>query len=509
MRSRLRRRLAGLSLRTRLLILVAGLLATALFAVGVVSSLALSDRLVAQVDAELAGAGNRLEPPAGGLIPPFELEEGSAPPAGFDQPDEFAFLRRPGTSIGTLGAVVVDGEVQNATILTSGSGELQPLDAEAAATLAELPADGTASTVDIDGVGDYRLVAERLPDDTVVIIGLPLDSVQTTIYRFIATEAVVGVVLIAIGAVAGRMIIRMALRPLNRVAATARRVAGLELDRGQVALTARVPVHDTNPRTEVGQVGAALNRMLGHVEAALTARHDSEQQVRQFVADASHELRTPLAAIRGYAEFTGRNHERVPPDIARAMARVQAQAERMSGLVDDLLLLARLDAGRSLEREPVDLSLLVVDAVSDARVSHPDHRWRLELPDDAVVVTGDTARLHQVMANLLANAGTHTPTGTTVVTSVTRNGDKVQIQVRDDGPGVPAELRPHLFQRFVRGDTSRSRAAGSTGLGLAIVDAVAAAHNGRVEVASQPGDTVFTVTIPSTDSHAPHSSVVK
>jgi two-component system OmpR family sensor kinase len=124
-------------------------------------------------------------------------------------------------------------------------------------------------------------------------------------------------------------------------------------------------------------------------------------------------------------------------------------------------------------------------------------------------VTGDTARLHQVMANLLANAGTHTPTGTTVVTSVTRNGDKVQIQVRDDGPGVPAELRPHLFQRFVRGDTSRSRAAGSTGLGLAIVDAVAAAHNGRVEVASQPGNTVFTVTIPSAESDAPHSSVVK
>jgi two-component system OmpR family sensor kinase len=162
-----------------------------------------------------------------------------------------------------------------------------------------------------------------------------------------------------------------------------------------------------------------------------------------------------------------------------------------------------------LERSPVDLSLLVVDAVSDARVSHPDHRWRLELPDHAVVVTGDAARLQQVMANLLANAGTHTPTGTTVVTSVTCNGGTVRIQVRDDGPGVPAELRRHLFQRFVRGDTSRSRAAGSTGLGLAIVDAVATAHNGSIEVENQPGNTVFTVTLPSAEDRAGHSSVVK
>jgi two-component system OmpR family sensor kinase len=506
---RLRRRLAGLSLRTRLLGLVVGLLATALFAVGTVSTVALGDRLIAQVDTELAAAGGRLAPPGGGGLPPFEPDEGSAPPAGFGQLDELAFLRRPGTSIGTLGAIIVDGVVQDATILSSASGELEPIDAEAAATLGELPADGTPSTVDIDGVGEYRLIAQQLPDDLVVIVGLPLDSVQTTIYRFIATEAVVGAVVIAIGAVAGGVIIRLALRPLNRVAATARRVASLELDRGEVALTERVPVHDTNPRTEVGQVGAALNRMLGHVEAALAARHDSEQQVRQFVADASHELRTPLAAIRGYAEFTGRNHERVPPDIARAMARVQAQAERMSGLVDDLLLLARLDAGRPLERSPVDLSLLIVDAVSDARVSRPDHRWRLELPEDAIVVTGDAARLHQVMANLLANAGTHTPTGTTVVTSVACDGGTVRVEVRDDGPGVPAELRPHLFQRFVRGDTSRSRAAHSTGLGLAIVDAVAAAHDGSVEVESQPGDTRFTVTLPSAEDRAGHSSVVK
>jgi two-component system OmpR family sensor kinase len=220
-------------------------------------------------------------------------------------------------------------------------------------------------------------------------------------------------------------------------------------------------------------------------------------QVRQFVADASHELRTPLAAIRGYAEFTHRNRQSAPADIARAMGRVESEAERMTVLVEDMLLLARLDAGRPLDREPVDLSLLVVDAVSDAHVAGPRHTWRLDLPDDAIVVLGDSARLYQILANLLANARTHTPAGTTVVTSLRQEDGAIQIGVVDDGPGIPDGVRPHLLHRFARGDTSRSRAAGSTGLGLAIVAAVVAAHEGRIDVASRPGETRFTVTLPA------------
>ena len=224
--------------------------------------------------------------------------------------------------------------------------------------------------------------------------------------------------------------------------------------------------------------------MLDHVDGALNARQKSEQRVRQFVADASHELRTPLASIRGYAELTRREREPVPPTVAHAIGRVESEATRMSTLVEDLLLLARLDAGRPLDREPVDLTEMVVNAVSDAHAASPDHVWQLDLPDEPVEVPGDPARLHQIVANLLANARTHTAPGTVVRTSLASGGRPVRITVHDNGPGVPQELQPNVFQRFARGDTSRNRAAGSTGLGLSIVAAVAQAHGGTVELSS-------------------------
>jgi two-component system OmpR family sensor kinase len=277
-------------------------------------------------------------------------------------------------------------------------------------------------------------------------------------------------------------------------------VTELPLDRGEVALSVRVPNGDTDPRTEVGQVGSALNRMLGHVSAALSARHASEMRVRQFVADASHELRTPLAAIRGYAELTRRGRERLPPDVAHALRRVESEGDRMTELVDDLLLLARLDSGRPLERDRVDLARLTVDAVSDAHAAGPDHRWLLDVPEDEVCVSGDAARLHQVLANLLANARTHTPPGTKVTTALSVDGDHAVLSVVDDGPGIPRDAQAEAFERFVRGDGSRSRAAGSTGLGLAIVAAVVDAHHGTVELASRPGHTEFTVRLPRSDA---------
>ncbi len=276
--------------------------------------------------------------------------------------------------------------------------------------------------VDVEGLGDYLTVSARSRDGQTYISGLPTAGVTETVSQvvtLITGGTIVGFILVTAG---GLWLVRRNLAPLQRVAHTATHVSNLKLDSGDVALAERIPSADTDPRTEVGQVGLALNNMLDNVEGALRSRHESELRVRQFVADASHELRTPLASIRGYAELSRREREPVPASVTHALSRVESEALRMQGLVEDLLLLARLDAGRPLDREPVDLSLLAMDAVSDAHAASPDHRWELDLPDEPVEVTGDRARLHQVVANLLANARTHTPAGTRVVMSVKPDG---------------------------------------------------------------------------------------
>ena len=386
----------------------------------------------------------------------------------------------------------------NASALDPRTGEQTGLPSDVYPVLAALPLDGHPYTRRLGGLGDYRLVGQvEQRDGDVIITGLPLTSVYATQYWFAVVDGAATLAALLVVGFVGAFVVRGTLRPLDRVAAAARRVAELPLDRGEVALPVRVPDADTDPRTEVGQVGAALNRMIGHVGAALAARQASEMRVRHFVADASHELRTPLSSIRGYAELTRRVPDGVPPEVAHAMHRVESETVRMSALVDDLLLLARLDSGRPLESAPVDLSRLVVDAVSDARVAGTGHAWRLAVPAEPVTVTGDAARLHQVLANLLANARTHTPPGTPVTTSLSVHNGHVELGVVDEGPGIPPELLPEVFERFARGDSSRSRAAGSTGLGLAIVAAVVDAHGGHVRVDSRPGRTAFTVELPA------------
>jgi two-component system OmpR family sensor kinase len=251
-----------------------------------------------------------------------------------------------------------------------------------------------------------------------------------------------------------------------------------------------------------------LNSLLGHVATALSARQRSEMRVRQFVADASHELRTPLASIRGYAELTRRTGDDLPDDIQYAMARVESEATRMTGLVEDLLLLARLDAGRPVEKDHVDLTALVIDAVSDAHAAGPDHPVNLVLPDEPIEVLGDRARLHQVLTNLLTNARTHTAPGTRVEVALRTADGEAVVEVADSGPGIAPELLPHIFERFARADTSRSRKAGSTGLGLAIVSAVVGAHGGRVDVDTRPGRTVFSVRLPMEQVTAPRPAPI-
>ncbi len=365
-------------------------------------------------------------------------------------------------------------------------------------TVAELvgrPADDEPADVDLGGYGTYRVLS-RPTSSGVVIVAMPLEDTRATLLQVAAVTGGAVLVALIVAGWAGAVIIRRTLKPLNRVAATATRVSELRLDRGEVQLAQRVPETDTDPHTEVGAVGAALNRMLDHVGNALEARHASEMQVRQFVADASHELRTPLAAIRGYAELSRRSRQPVPDEIAHVLRRVESEAQRMTALVEDLLLLARLDAGRPLAHDQVDLTMLLVDAVSDAHATGPRHDWQLDLPEEPVTVVGDGQRLHQVLANLLVNARTHTPEGTVVIAGVRADAHTATIRVVDGGPGIPAELQPHIFERFARGDSSRSRAAGSTGLGLSIVHAVVAAHGGDIGVRSTPGRTEFTVRLP-------------
>jgi two-component system OmpR family sensor kinase len=402
------------------------------------------------------------------------------------------------------------------------------------ATLADLPSPGPAAPP-TGGPPDPQTYIRTLPslgvefvftkvpgpDNTTLVTGLPLTTANETLEHVENTEHVMFAVALGLAVILGAGLVQFSLRPLRRVAATATKVTELPLDAGEVTLPAGVP--DTDPRTEVGQVGAAFNRMLFHVERALSRRAASEARLRRFAADASHELRTPLSAIRGYAELALRHPGPVPEDVTHALARVQSESVRMSVLVDDLLLLARLDAGRPLEREPVDLSRLAIDVTSDARVARRDHHWRLDLPSDPILVRGDEHRLHQVLANLMSNAGKHTPPGSTVSVAlhvqaaplvdspaapdgglVERGArpaaPRVELSITDDGPGIPAELLPELFERFTRADTSRSRdrdAAGkSTGLGLAIVDAVVAAHGGSITVTSRPGRTRFAICLP-------------
>ena len=326
------------------------------------------------------------------------------------------------------------------------------------------------------------------------VLALPLADVNAQTLQLASTVAIVAALGLALALIVGWLVVGRALAPLARVTATAQAVSELPLDRGDVDLTERVA--EADGVTEVGRLGAAFNRMLGHVASALSAREQSEQKVRRFVADASHELRTPLASIRGYAELTRLHGGELPPDVMHAIGRIESESVRMTELVEDLLLLARLDEGRELAAQPVDMGRVLVEAVGDAQAAGPGHDWEVRLPGEATVVTGDEPRLRQVVTNLLANARVHTPDGTSVVAALERKDDELVLSVTDDGPGIPEELGGSLFERFARGDSSRSRLAGSTGLGLAIVKAVVEAHHGDVSVTSEPGRTEFVVALP-------------
>ncbi|MFC4243186.1 sensor histidine kinase [Gryllotalpicola reticulitermitis] len=476
------------TLRRKLVAAVVTLVAILGVAIGSVSVVLLHTYLIDRVNVQLSYASER-----GVAVAQTYYQRGAVP-------NTAQIVSATGQPGGTFAALMnSDGTLNSGSYLPTGSAgspRNPVVDDTFQSTLAALT-PGVKTSVDLRGtLGEYRVESQPLPDGLALVIGLPVAEAQgTTVHLAI-------VMLIATGAAAffaagiGLLIVRLSLRPLDRVADAAETVSTLPLDRGEVALRVRVADEDTDPGTEVGRVGSAFNAMLGHVASALSAREASERKVRQFVSDASHELRTPLASIRGYSELTRRSGEVIPPDVQHSIIRIESEAKRMTGIVEDLLLLARLDEGRELDREPVDLSMLLINLLSDAHAAGPDHQWRLDLPPEPVEVTGDQARLHQVFANLLTNARVHTPAGTIVELGMRASGGWVLVTVSDDGPGVPAELQPVLFERFARGDSSRSRNTGSTGLGLAIVKAVVDAHHGGISVESVPGRTVFSVRLP-------------
>lgn len=512
------------SLRVRLLVTLVALLAVVCAVIGVATEVALHRFLMQQLDTQLVEAGRRsaaiyelppLPPPMRDSVTRTPRMERPGGPPGFGpwvtfNPEEGpgpGFLNAPGQATRTVGAVV-SGSGVDAGVITADGGRATLSDA-AQQQLAAVKADHRPRTVDLDGLGSYRVIGlhPQHGGSQTIVTGLPMAEVDRTLLWVVGMFCVVSAIALLAATTAGIVLIRRQLAPLSRVSAAARDVADLELDRGEVLLPTRiVRVDPAAAHTEVGQLGTALNRMLDRIAGALSARHASETRVRRFVSDASHELRTPLAAIRGYTELVQRKRDDLPDDVAHAMSRVESEAERMTQLVEDMLLLARLDEGRPLARDTVDLSRLVVDAVSDAHIASTAHEWIVDLPEEPVVVTGDEARLHQVLANLLTNAYTHTPPGTTVTTSLSRRADDVVVTVANDGPGIPDTLRPEIFERFARGDTSRSRRGGSTGLGLAIVAAVVKAHDGTIDVRSAPGSTEFVVTLP-VGSQPTHSGI--
>lgn len=401
-----------------------------------------------------------------------------------------------GQSTGTLIAVLHDGRLAGSAVF----GDDEPGSASPEA-MRELEAfdwsNNRPFTADLAGLGQYRLQSQAIGTRDTLISGVSLKTANEAITRKSLRTAALVVLALLLTWAATLFVIRYALRPYRKVVATAAEVAKLPLADPGHRITARVPAELTDPGTEVGILGNTLNRLLMNVDSALVERAESDRRIRGMLTDASHELRTPLAAILGYAELTRQDSSKLPATTEYALERIEAESRRMSELVNDLLLLSRLDERQDLRTEQVDLCEVVINAVNDISVSALDHQWSWDLPDDPVFVVGDIDRLHQLVSNLLSNAATHTPAGSTVTTTLNRTPDGVRLVVADDGPGIPAELLPRIFDRFVRADASRRRGHGNCGLGLAIVHSIAEVHNGSVSIESGAGGTRVSVVLPA------------
>lgn len=493
--SRLRPRVPA-TLRGRLVAVLAACLAAGFAATAVVLVVVVRHVLIARLDDQLRAAGDRFS---------VALENGDD-----DHDGDNRFSAVQGQLAGTLGARIKDGVVTAAAVVAEGE-RADTVPAGTRARLARITAPFGPETIDLPGLGDYRILVVAGRDGDLQVTGLPATSIEHTITELAwAVTGVFALVLLVV-LVLGAAVVRRMLRPLTQFAGTAAQVASLPLSEGSVSLPHRV--EESGAGNEIDTLAGAFNHMLDEVQSALETRAASEDRLRRFIADASHELRTPIAVVRGHAEYARRaGGDALPEDLARSLERIAAQSDRMGRLVEDLLLLARLDSGRPLADDDVDIVRVVLDAVDDARTAAADHRWRLALPDEPILVRGDAHALEQVVANLVANAATHTPAGTSVNVGVEllTATTTARLTVSDDGPGIDPELVPRVFDRFVRGGGERATTRGSSGLGLPIVAAIVAAHHGRIDVDSGSSGTTITIELPAVretpENHGNHSA---
>ncbi|WCB94646.1 hypothetical protein DSM104299_03384 [Baekduia alba] len=484
-----------MSLRTRL---VAGLLALAAVGLLLLAGVTYAEQrhfLMSRVDDQATqavrwtGRGG----PAGGMGLGGLYGQGDAgalPPGTSDGDDDNRppADRGPGPAAGTWSVIRDTSGTDTTTCFSCYSTADQPA----------FPASMTAGgpkTVQATNTGkSYRVVGVKLRSGATRFAAVPLAETETTLHRLLRIEGmVIAGILLALGALAW-WLVRIGLRPLERIGVTAGAIAGGDLARR---------VEPAEPRTEVGRLGLALNRMLDRLEDAFAKQKASEDRLRTFLADASHELRTPLASIRGYAELFRIGAARDEEGTEKAMSRIEAEAARMGVLVEDLLTLARLDEVRDLIREDVDLATLAGDAVDDARATAPDREIDLRHAGDGHVV-GDPHQLRQVLANLLRNGLVHTPPGTPIEVDVRDEGAAKVLEVRDYGPGLPTDEDDALFERFWRAEAGRKQGKAGSGLGLAIVAGIVAQHHGDVRAENAPGGGArFTVTLPADGASRP------
>jgi len=481
-----------MSLRLRLLAVLLAVLAGGLAVADVATYASLQRFLARRVDQQLAATRF---PAAARLMRQLAPREGSEPRRRFAPPVGGSSL-----DIAPAGTYAELRDGTGATLASTTIGFREEPDTEPRLpkqlTPPLRPGGRRLFTVPArKGRARYRVLAEASPDsNTLLLLAIPLRELTSTLHRLVLVEALVTVGVLALVGAISLWLVRLSLRPLDRMTLTAGEIAAGDL-------SARVA--DEDAHGEVGRLGRALNAMLHQIEQAFADRQRSEDQLRQseerlrrFVADASHELRTPLTSIRGHAELFRRGADADPVALGQSMRRIEEEAARMGVLVDDLLLLARLDEGRPMEREPVDVTKIVQDAVTDARASEPERA--IELHDGIhLTVLGEAARLHQLVANLLANVRAHTSSSTPVRVEVRPDGTDVLVVVADEGPGMTTEQASRVFERFYRADPSRARRRGGAGLGLSIVAAVAEAHGGSVTVDTAPGaGATFTVRLP-------------
>ena len=463
-----------LSLSGRLLIGVISLMVVGLLVVNIATYISLQNFMTNRVDDQLRGGVDE----AANILGAF----GPGP------------NRQTSFPVGTVAELLNrDGSVAKTKVVTSGFGTTSsPVTPELPKSLPSSKQDTPADPFTVegsDGKTQFRVTdwPEGRFGGQYVVLAVPLTEMQSTLSGLLLLEALISLGVVAGTAILALVIIQVGLRPLRRMGAVAGDIAAGDLSRR---------VEPATPRTEIGRLGLALNAMLSQIEAAFAQRTASERRLRRFIADASHELRTPLTSIRGYSEMLRRGASESPADSDVARRRIEEESVRMSTLVDDMLLIARLDQGRPLEMKQVDLQGIARDAVDDARAVAPQREITLSA-SEPVVVSGDDTRLRQVLGNLVRNALVHTPPRTPIEVSVTTEDSVARVSVADHGPGLRAEDRDRIFEAFYRADPSRSRDSGGAGLGLSIVTAVVAAHGGHVRVKeTSGGGATFEVELP-------------